>query len=62
MKLYDFLYHPKTPDGIENRKSYIVGGGISGLATAAFLVDDAKMSGKNITIYEKRNDVGGCCA
>lgn len=61
MKLYDFLYHPKTPEGIENRKAYIIGGGIAGLATAAFLVDDAKMPEKNITIYEKRKDVGGCC-
>ncbi len=61
MKLYDFLYHPKTPDGIESRKAYIVGGGIAGLAAAAFLVDDAKMPAKNITIYEKRKDVGGCC-
>ncbi len=61
MKLYDFLYHPKKPDGIESRKAYIVGGGTAGLAAAAFLVDDAKMQGKNITIYEKRKDVGGCC-
>ncbi len=61
MKLYDFLYHPKKPEGIENRKAYIVGGGIAGLAAAAFLVDDAGMPGKNITIYEKRQDVGGCC-
>ena len=61
MKLYDFLYHPKKPEGIENRKAYIVGGGIAGLAAAAFLVDDAGMPGENVTIYEKRKDVGGCC-
>ena len=61
MKLYDFLYHPKKPEGIEKRKAYIVGGGIAGLAAAAFLVDDAGMPGENITIYEKRQDVGGCC-
>lgn len=61
MKLYDFLYHPKKPEGIEQRKAYIVGGGIAGLATAAFLIDDAGMPGKNITIYEKRQNVGGCC-
>lgn len=61
MKLYDFLYHPKKPDGIENKNAYIVGGGIAGLAAAAFLVDDAGMPGENITIYEKRQDVGGCC-
>lgn len=61
MKLYDFLYHPKTPKGIEKRKAYIIGGGIAGLAAACFLVDDAHMPGKNITILEKRKDVGGCC-
>ncbi len=61
MKLYDFLYQPKKPTGIENRKAYIVGGGIAGLAAAAFLVDDAGMPGENITVYEKRQDVGGCC-
>lgn len=60
-KLYDFLYHPKKPKGIETSKAHIVGGGIAGLAAAAFLVDDAGMPGENITIYEKRQDVGGCC-
>ena len=61
MKLYDFLYHPQKPEGIEKRKAYIVGGGIAGLAAAAFLVDDAGMPGENITIFEAREDVGGCC-
>lgn len=44
--------HPRKPEGIENRKAYIVGG-IAGLAAAAFPVDDAGMSGENITIYKK---------
>lgn len=61
MKIYDLKYHAKAPEGIENRKAYIIGGGIAGLAAAAFLVDDAGMPGSNITIYEKRNDMGGCC-
>jgi len=61
MKLYDFLYRPKKPVGIEKKKAFIVGGGIAGLATAVFLIDDAKMPGENITIFEKRSDVGGCC-
>ena len=43
MKLCDFLYHPKKPKGIETSKAHIVGGGIAGLAAAAFLVDDAGM-------------------
>ena len=61
MNIYRTMYHALKPEGIEKRKAYIVGGGIAGLATAAFLVDDAQMPGENITIYEKRHDVGGCC-
>ena len=36
------------------RKAYIVGG-IAGLAAAAFPVDDAGMSGENITIYREHH-------
>lgn len=46
--------HPRKPEGIENRKAYIVGG-IAGLAAAAFPVDDAGMSGENITIYREHH-------
>ena len=61
MNVYRLMYHATKPEGIENRKAHIIGGGIAGLAAAAFLVDDAGMPGQNITIYEKRHDVGGCC-
>ena len=61
MNIYKTMYHAKKPEGIEQRKAYIIGGGIAGLATAAFLVDDAGMPGKNITILERYSDVGGCC-
>lgn len=61
MNIYRTLYHAPRPEDIEKRKAYIVGGGIAGLSAAAFLVDDAQMPGENITIYEKRHDVGGCC-
>lgn len=61
MNIYRTMYHARKPEGIEQKKAHIIGGGIAGLATAAFLVDDASMPGENITIYEKRNDVGGCC-
>lgn len=61
MNIYRTHYHAPKPDGIEKRKAHIVGGGIAGLAAAAFLVDDAGMPGENITIYEKRRDMGGCC-
>jgi len=59
MNIYSTMYRPRKPEGIEERKAYIVGGGLAGLAAAAFLVDDAGMPGENITILEKRNDVGG---
>jgi len=59
MKIYDLFYNAKAPKGIEKKKAYIVGGGLAGLAAAAFLADDIHMSAKNITIYEKMNDVGG---
>jgi oleate hydratase len=36
-----------------------VGGGIAGLATAAFLVDDAHVPAANVTIYEALEVVGG---
>jgi oleate hydratase len=59
MNVYKTMYHAPKPEGIERRKAYIVGGGIAGLAVAAFLVDDAQMPGENITILEKLPDVGG---
>ena len=59
MKVYDLFYNAKAPEGIEKKKAYIVGGGLAGLAAAAFLADDIHMPGKNITIFEKMTDVGG---
>ena len=57
--MYSTMYHAPKPAGIEHKKAYIVGGGIAGLATAGFLVDDAQMPGGNITILEKLPDIGG---
>lgn len=61
MNIYKTMYHAKKAPDIENRKAYIIGGGLAGLATAAFLVDDAGMPGANVTILERFKDVGGCC-
>jgi oleate hydratase len=58
MKNYDRI-RARKPEGIEERRAYIVGGGIAGLATAVFLIDDGYMPGKNVTIYEQLRDVGG---
>jgi oleate hydratase len=57
--IYRTMYHAQAPAGIENRKAYIVGGGIAGLSAAAFLVRDASMPAGNITVFEQGPVVGG---
>lgn len=59
MNIYRTMYHAKAPEGIEKRSAHIIGGGIAGLATAVFLIDDCGLPGQNITIYEKLPVVGG---
>jgi myosin-crossreactive antigen len=59
MKNYDRL-NALPPDGIERKRAHIIGGGIAGFATAAFLIDDAHMPGENITIYEAAELPVGC--
>jgi len=58
MRNYDRV-HPRKPEGIENKRAYIIGGGIAGLSAAAFLVRDAQMPGKNITVYDQLPVFGG---
>jgi len=58
MRNYDRV-HPRKPEGIENKHAYIIGGGIAGLSTAAFLVRDAQMPGKNITVFDQLPVFGG---
>ena len=59
MKIYSTMYHAPKPAGIENKKAYIVGGGIAGLSAAISLVTDAHMPAANVTIYESLPLVGG---
>lgn len=40
-------------------RAYMIGGGIASLSAAAFLILDAKVPGKNITIFEALNILGG---
>lgn len=58
MKNYDRI-NSRKPEGIDSRKAHIVGGGIAGLSTAAFLAVDGHMPGRNITVYEELPVVGG---
>ena len=41
------------------RKSYIVGGGIASMAAAAFMIRDGDMLGRDITIFEETDKIGG---
>lgn len=51
--------NPKTPKNIETRKAYLLGGGIGSLASAAFLIRDGHMPGKDIHILEQLDVFGG---
>lgn len=57
--IYNDLYHAPKPEGIENKKAFIIGGGLEGISAAAFLIRDASMPGENITIYDAHTDIGG---
>jgi oleate hydratase len=59
MNNYDRI-NALPPEGIERKRAHIVGGGIAGFATAAFLLDDAHMPAENVTIYEAGEVAGGC--
>lgn len=51
--------NPLPQKGIENKKAYLVGGGIASLAAAAYMIHDGHMDGKNITIFEETHLLGG---
>ncbi len=58
---YAAFSKPRKPEGIEKKNAYIVGGGLAGLAAAAFLVRDGQMPGENITVFEELGLPGGGC-
>lgn len=47
------------PEGITNKKAYLIGSGIASLSAAAYLILDGHMDGKNITILEEGKLLGG---
>ncbi len=58
MRNYDRI-NARPPEGIERKRAHILGGGIAGLAAAAFLVDDAHLPAANVTVYEALDITGG---
>ncbi|MGO8946914.1 MAG: oleate hydratase [Ktedonobacterales bacterium] len=57
---YEAFARPRKPRGVDQKSAHLVGGGIASLAAAAFLIRDAQMDGRRITIYEATNIAGGC--
>lgn len=51
--------HTMAPQNIEARHAHLLGGGIGSLSAAAFLIRDGHMPGRNITIYEALDVMGG---
>lgn len=49
----------KKPEGIEKKRSFLIGGGIGSLAAAFYLIHDGHMDGKKITIFENLGIRGG---
>ncbi len=58
MRNYDRV-NALPPDGIGDKRAHVIGGGIVGLAAAAFLVSDAHMPAANVTVYESLPVLGG---
>lgn len=56
---FEAFVRPARPAGIGNRSSWIVGGGLGGMAAAAFLIRDAGMTPSRITILEASDADGG---
>ncbi|KAJ2900061.1 myosin-crossreactive antigen [Zalerion maritima] len=56
---YEAFARPLKPAGIDSKTAWIVGSGLAGLATAAFLVRDAQMPGDRITVLEELDLPGG---
>lgn len=56
---YEAFAHPKKPEGVEDKRAWIVGAGLAGLAAAGFLVRDGQMDPDKITILEASSVDGG---
>ncbi|AMC93408.1 hypothetical protein AOC36_05265 [Erysipelothrix larvae] len=56
---YEAFAHAKKPEGVENKKAYLIGSGLASLSAASFLVRDGQMDGSNITILEEMSLAGG---
>ena len=56
----DALVHARKPEGIDDKRAYMIGTGIANLAAGCFLIRDAHMDGSKITYLEQLDLPGGC--
>lgn len=56
---YEAFARPRKPEGVDNKRAWLVGGGLASMAAAAFLIRDGQMQGDRITILEASNVDGG---
>lgn len=56
---YEAFVRPRKPDGADKKTAWIVGSGLAGLASAAFLIRDGGVAGDTITILEEMDLPGG---
>ena len=56
---YHSLVNARKPEGIDDKKAYLVGTGIASLAAGCFLIRDAHMDGSKITFFESLDIPGG---
>ena len=50
---------PVAPKTVKDRKAYIIGSGVGGLAAAFYMIRDGGMKGEDITILDALNVTGG---
>ncbi len=56
---YEAFARPRKPEGVDNKRAYLIGGGLASLSAAVFLVRDAQMKGDRIHILEELKLPGG---
>lgn len=56
---FEAFVRPEKPPGIEGRSAWIIGSGLGGMAAAAFLIRDARMTPSHITILDASGADGG---
>lgn len=56
---YEAFARPRKPDGVERKRAWFVGAGLSSLSSAVFMIRDGQMPGENITILERLKLPGG---